>query len=314
MFYEIFSDGTLALLPENTSVPEGLPPEIAPKILLLAPFNRILVGHVTFSGYDRWLWGKLHSSEWREVQLYGESSLELPLPWKTIRLDTKTVSFLRKVLLSQIAPPGSRTVAMNMLRETQRHTPGFAILEALEDPESLWEYILGDPQLRAAYWGFRQASLWGGESMAERIRLWLKVARPLYDAFLDRPRMWGFLSSFLDSFSLDQIRNLGFRKDQLEALRNVHENPLAVASSTGCLVQYVFEPQNYPEIPVDSLPTSMLLYLPRKVWNQAREERRLSLREIFLSAWGFLDALEAEARFSSYMEEKTPIFCEPSFP
>jgi hypothetical protein len=286
---------------------------VVPKVLLFASFNRVLVGHVTFSGYDRWLWGKLHSSEWSEVQLYGESPLELSLPWKVIRLDAKAVSFLRKVLLGQILPPGNHTVALNMLRETQRHTPGFAIFEALEDNESLWEYVLGDPQLRAGYWGFRLASLWGGESMTERICLWLKVARPLYDAFLARPRIWGFLSSSLDPFSLDQIGNLGFRKDQLEALRNVHENPLAVASSVGCLIQYVFEPKNYPEIPADSLPTSMLLYLPRKIWNQAREERRLSLREIFLSAWGFLDALDAEARFASYMEE-IPVPCEPSFP
>ena len=313
MFYELFSDGTIARLPENTPIPEGLPREVVPKVLLFAPFNRILVGHATFSGYDRWLWGKLHSSEWKEVQLYGESPLNLPVPWQTVRLDTKAVSFLRKRLLGQIEPPGNHTAALNMLRETQRHTPGFAIFEALEDNESLWEYILGDPQLRAGYWGFRLASLWGGEKMAERIRLWLKVARPLYDAFLARPRMWGFLSYSLDSASLGQMGHLGFRKDQLEALRNVQENPFALASSSGYLVQYVFEPGNYPDTPVASLPTSMLLYLPRKIWDQAREERRLSLREVFLSAWGFLDALDAEARFASYME-KAPVPCESYSP
>lgn len=313
MFYELFSDGTIARLPENTPIPEGLPPEVMPKVLLLAPFNRILVGHATFSGYDRWLWGKLHSAEWKEVQLYGESPLGLPMPWQTVRLDTKAVSFLRKMLLGQIQPPGNHTVALNMLRETQRHTPGFAIFEALEDNESLWEYVLGDPQLRAAYWGFRLASLWGGEKMAERICLWLKVAQPLYDASLARPRMWGFLSSSLDSASLEQIGILGFRKDQLKTLRNVQENPLALASSSGYLMQYVFEPKNYPEIPMASLPTSMLLYLPRKIWIQAREERRLSLREVFLSAWGFLDALDAEARFASYMG-RVPVPCEAYFP
>ncbi len=313
MFYELFSDGTIARLPENTAIPEGLPSEVVPKVLLFAPFNRILVGHTSFSGYDRWLWGKLHSSEWKEIQLYEASPLVLSAPWQAVRLEQKVVSFLRNTLLGQVVPPGNHTAALNMLRETQRHTPGFVIFEALEDGESLWEYILGDPDLRAGYWGFRLASLWGGEPMAERIRLWLRTARTLYDAFLARPRMWGFLSQPFDPLSLNQIEALGFRRDQMEVLRNVEENPLALASSSGYLVQYVFEPQHYPEVPMESLPTSMLLYLSRKVWNQAREERRLSLREIVLSAWGFLDALDAEARFASYMGEMS-VPCEAHLP
>ncbi|HOO63941.1 MAG TPA: hypothetical protein PK364_08465, partial [Synergistaceae bacterium] len=290
----------------------GLPSGITPKVLLFAPFNRVLLGHVTLSGYDRWLWGKLHSSEWKEMQLYEESRLRLPMPWKAIHLEGKAVSSLRKGLLGQIAPPGNHQVALNMLRETQRHTPGFVIFEALDDQESLWEYIIRDPKLRAGYWGFRLASLWGGSSMIERVSLWLRIARPLYDASLSRPRMWGFLSSPFDPVSIRQIEELGFKKDQLEVLRNVEENPLALASSSGYLIQYVFEPQNYPEIPRDALPTSMLLYLPRKIWNQAREERQLSLKEIFLSSWGFLDALDAEARFASYLGE-TSVPCEASF-
>jgi len=312
MYYELFSDGSIAQLPGNTSVPEGLPSGVNPKVILFAPFNRVLVGYTTFSGYDCWIWGKLHSPSWQEVQLYNEISLELPVPWEIVRIKEKAVFLLRKALLGQSSPPGNHKVALNMLRETQKHTPGFVLFDTLDDQESLWEYITQNPQLRAGYWGFRMASLWGGEDMADRIRLWLRVAPSLYDAFLARPRMWGFLSYPFDAFSMHQIGELGFRKDQLEVLRNVEENPLALASSSGYLVQYVFEPQNYPEIPRDSLPTSMLLYLSRKVWTQGREENRLSLREVFFSSWGFLDALDAEARFASYQTE-TSVPCEASF-
>ncbi len=312
MYYELFSDGTIAQLPGNTSIPEGLPSGVKAKVILFAPFNRVLVGHVTFSGYDRWIWGKLHSSSWWEVQLYNETFLNLSMPWENVHINEKAVSLLRKALLGQIFPPGNHKVALHMLRETQKHTPGFVLFDTLDDHESLWEYITQHPQLRAGYWGFRMASLWGGEAMADRIRLWLRVAPSLYDAFLARPRMWGFLSYPLDALSVQQMGDLGFRKDQLEVLRNVEENPLALASSSGYLVQYVFEPQNYPETPRDSLPTSMLLYLSRKIWSQAREEHRLSLREVFFSSWGFLDALDAEARFTSYQGE-TSIPCEASF-
>ena len=219
MYYELFSDGTITRLPDNTSIPHGLPSGITPKVLLFAPFNRVLLGHVTLSGYDRWLWGKLHSSEWKEMQLYEESRLRLPMPWKAIHLEGKAVSSLRKGLLGQIAPPGNHQVALNMLRETQRHTPGFVIFEALDDQESLWEYIIRDPKLRAGYWGFRLASLWGGSSMIERVSLWLRIARPLYDASLSRPRMWGFLSSPFDPVSIRQIEELGFKKGSVAQCR-----------------------------------------------------------------------------------------------
>ena len=42
------------------------------------------------------------------------------------------------------------------------------------------------------------------------------------------------------------------------------------------------------------------MFLPAPLWNEMRERRKLSIREIVMASWGYLDGLEAERERDGY--------------
>lgn len=300
MLFELLSTGEMVALP-NEPMPGGLPEGVDPRVVLLAPYNRALVGTDVLGCYERWLWGKLGSSEWEEVALYDDLSkaVEVSLFGK-VTMKEHLVTRLRHELLATLSPPGEHDVTALILRETLKEEENSVLATLCQDEESLQELVQEDEMLRTAYWGFRVALLWGGQDMLKRVKTWLRLARTSFDSALHRPRLWVFLTGEPDEASLNDLLSIGFRVEPLKALDSEDANPAVLKGPGGYIIQLWYEGMSRKENDRPAVPVRVWLYLTSELWNDLRGKRGLSIREMVFAAWGYLEALDAAARMSRY--------------
>ena len=298
MLAELLRNGDMVLLPEKHR-PEGIPAPIVPYVVLLAPYNRALVGTDVLGCHERWLWGKLGGDLWQDVTLYDDKSKTLSLGiFGDIRVNSQAVTLLRRELLSHLLPPGDHEAALRLLREALRHDAVASIVEKSQDPTLWGELVEEDETLRMAYWGFRLALAWGTSETIVHLRTWLRLARHSFDGSLRKPRLWAFLGS-PDEASLKDLMALGFREEPLHTLSSNEISPAAVKGPGGYLTQFWYH-QGSPKDGVPPLGMRLWLYLTSALWDDLRGRKGLSVREMVFASWGFLDALDAAAHMGRY--------------
>jgi len=299
MLVELLRSGELISLPESHR-PEGIPEQVVPHVVLLAPYNRALVGTDVLGCHERWLWGKLGGTSWQDVTLYDGKGKTLSLGiLGEVHVPPHAATVLRRELLAQLTPPGEHERVLRLLREALRHDAVFAIAEKTQDP-ALWrELVEEDETLRLAYWGFRWALAWGAQEMVMHLRTWLRLARTAFDSSLRMPRLWTFLAGSPDEVSLGDLFALGFREEHLRTLNTDETSPAAVKGPGGYLTQfwYHLHVADHEESPMG---LRLWLYLTSALWEDLRGRRGLSVREMVFASWGFLDALDAASRTGRY--------------
>ncbi len=308
MLAELLSNGEIIVLPESHR-PGGIPEHVIPHVVLLAPYNRALVGTDVLGCHERWLWGKLGGSPWQEVTLYDGKGKKFSLGiFGDIYVNAHAVTMLRQELLWQLAPPGEHEAVLSLLRDALRNDAVFALVEKTHDPDLWRELVEEDESLRWAYWGFRLALAWGAPEMIMHLRTWLRLARNAFDNSLRMPRLWAFLTGSPDDASLNDLLALGFREEHLRTLYAKETTPAAVKGPGGYLTQFWYH-QNVSVGDEPPLTPRIWLYLTAALWEDLRGRRGLSVREMVFASWGFLDALDASSRMGRY--GKTSLFPVP---
>lgn len=298
MLLELLMNGDVAALPESHR-PQGLPEGVEPHVVLLAPYNRALVGTDVLGCHERWLWGKLGDRLWHDVTLYDGASKHLTLGlFGEVVVKPEAVTLLRRELLARLEPPGEHEVALHLLQEALRNDPAFVIAEKTQDAVLWRELVEEDGSLRLAYWGFRSALAWGEQDMIMRLRTWLRLARHSFDNSLRMPRLWVFLAGSPDGASVSDLLALGLREEHLRSLETNDANPAAVKGPGGYVTQFWHHQDSGGADP--RVPLRIWLYLTSALWDDLRGKRGLSVREMVFASWGFLDALDAASRMAKY--------------
>lgn len=290
---ELMSDGKIAKLPDVLGK-TGLPSHLSVKVALLLPFNRVLVGS-SIQGIDYWVWGKLGNDEWNEVSLYDDVSLVLrdgSIP--DITLNADVINKLRKTLFEQIPPPGNHLSTVLVLR-------GISLGPGIPGDNHEWNnerwfisQISENDILLKAYWGIRRALFEKNPEMLERIKAWYVYASDVFNEEYNYPRMWFSIIDLPGESDLEDIESFGFTRDNLKTMNAKFSNPIVLSNILGYLIlltDYAGENRNEVKI---------WMYINVSLWDELREKRKLSIREIVSTGWGFLDALDAESMMTRY--------------
>jgi hypothetical protein len=292
MLFELLSSGDIVPLP-GIHVPLGIPSVRADDIILLLPFKRALVGRVLFGSFEKWVWGKIGQSKWGEVTLYDGHEITLPLPGlEGIHLPGEVVSTLRSALTRGMEPPGDPVASLVVLEDALKTLPAWRDELGLTE-KKIQEAVSASPTLRTAYWGIRFALLWGGREMLHRIRTWLRLCPSAFEDKDDLPKQWISLAGSFDSNVFAELEAMGFPEPSIRRLDQEESNPALVRGSGGTLLQVWLESSD-PRSGLSELSIRSWIYVPSSAWEDLRARRSLSLREIGLACWGFLDAMEGE--------------------
>lgn len=300
--YELMSDGTLVSLPETAHV-EGLPLEMTPLVLVWLPFNRALAG-TAMVVYESWFYGKVGGRLWREVQLYPHTLLRVHEPGVgEIKIPSQTVDTLIGLLRAHIAPPGDHEMSLLLLNEYLKPFNAFKVKVAsgfpfCELPENL-------TFLRTAYWGIRSALQRGERGSLQRICQWLRLARDAFDSESKLPLMWGFLNGIPTQEVFERLCSVGFTIEQLRQLDIDDSNPAVLRCDGGYLLQYWDDFQPLSAL-APAFSVRFWYFVPAPLWKELKGRLGLSIKDIVLCCWGYLEALEAERSLSAYKGENNP--------
>jgi hypothetical protein len=299
LFFELLTNGDVVRLPGEVSV-MNLPERGRPHVVLLAQYNRVLVGTDQFESFERWLWGKPDGSEWEEISLYEGMSKKLHVPFLgDVHIKSSVVTLLRRELLNRLSPPGNHDAAAALVRDALQEDSTCVLAPLLKDEETFREMVEEDVILRAAYWGFRMGLLWGGPEMILRIKMWVRLARLSFDSALRFPRMWFFLTGQPDETSVTDLLGIGFSGEQLRSLDGEDGNPVLLKGPGGYLIQAWHNGLGRSG-KEEHVPLRVWLYLTVSMWDDLRGKKGLSLREMVFAAWGFLEATDAWERMRIY--------------
>lgn len=295
MIYELMSSGNIVRLPDTMTVP-GLPKTDAPRVVLLLPYNRILIGSSSILNDEKWVWGKLGDVEMTEVFLYQNKPLSLAVEsLHTIFLSAEIVSELRRSLLGQMEPPGEHVPAILILKGLLRNDMVDLLTEEiLQDEHFILELIERDQSVKQAYWGVRFALARNDYSSVARIKTWLKSAGGAFSDQSHQPQIWFSLTDLPGGKDMAELETLSFTLDDLQRMTSQRSRPVVLFSRTGYLI--------LSEQSLDKTETifRVWLYLPLPLWNELREKGKLSIREIISASWGYLEAREAMREMEYY--------------
>jgi len=298
MLFELLSSGDIVSLPARP-VPPGLPSEQPDDVVLLLPFRRALWGRCLFGSFEKWAWGKLGQDDWEEITLYDGQPVNFHLPGLDgIFLSGEAVSALRAALASRMEPPGDPVSAIVVLEDALKSIPSWRE-EFSVSARALSEALTASSTLRTAFWGIRFALLWGGREMLQRIRTWLRLCPTAFDDSPSQPRQWFSLGGTFDAVVFGELEALGFSAHSLRRLDLEESNPAVIRGPEGTLLQVWLESSD-ARSGLSELSIRSWIFIPVSAWEDLRSRRGLSLREIGMACWGFLDAVEGEKVLSSW--------------
>lgn len=294
MIYELMSKGTLAKLPDDMAV-HGMPPRPSQNVLLLLPFNRYLLGDVALKKYERWTIGRVGCGQEREVFLYDREQKVLCFrDGQKVTLSADVVSELRAALCSQMPPPGEHLASALILRGLLKDESLFADDRFLNDEELMALELERHLTERMAYWAIRFALFRNDYESVSRVKTWLKSAGDVFERGGGVPKVWFSLADMPGRRDMEEMEALAFSLDDLQRMNAQSSRPVVLYSKTGYLMLSEFGGTE------KELSFRIWMFLPAPLWNEMRERRKLSIREIVMASWGYLDGLEAEKERDKY--------------
>ena len=148
------------------------------------------------------------------------------------------------------------------------------------------------------YWSVRFALFRGEFETIARIKTWLRTASDLFDSQEPTfnghvPKVWFSLTPLPGSKELSELEALSFSLDDLQRMVSQSAFPVVLFSKAGYLVLSDFGVAGGAAFRV-------WVFLPASLWNELRERRKLSIRDLVISAWGYCDAVQAAAERARY--------------
>jgi hypothetical protein len=249
--------------------------------------------------YERWIWGK-PGSEPEEVFLNEDAPRTFTLDDSArISLSPGVVSQIRGALLSQMPPPGEHLPTVLLLRSALKERPPFGDDALLQNEAAFLRHIEKDENIHMTYWGIRFALFRGEFEAVSRIKIWLKTAPDAFDAQEpDRcPKVCFSLTPLPDGKELAALEALSFSVDDLQRMVSQSALPVVLFSKAGYLVLSDFSGSGGAIFRV-------WMFMPSPLWNELREHRKLSIRDLVLSAWGFCDSVQSAAEPARYARSR----------
>ena len=290
---ELMSDGKIVKLPEDMKL-QGLPSHVQVSVALLLPFNRVIVGS-SINGMDLWTWGKLGDMEWRELFLYdGTDQILKEDNIPDIILNADSVDRLKSFLFEQIPAPGNHVSTVLVLRgiNSGSEIPGDG--HQWTDEQWFLSRISGNNIVIKAYWGIRRALFERNPEMLERIKTWYSYASDVFQEPFNYPRMWFSLTDLPGKEDTEELEGVGFTRENLKNMNSKFSNPIVLSNALGYLILLT----EYTGIDRNEL--KIWMYINMNLWEELRRKRKLSIREVVSSGWGFLDAVDAETMMGRY--------------
>ncbi|MDR2137027.1 MAG: hypothetical protein LBO68_01945, partial [Synergistaceae bacterium] len=163
------------------------------------------------------------------------------------------------------------------------------------DEPAFLQYIEKDGVLNMTYWAVRFALFRGEFETIARIKTWLRTAADLYDPQSPNlPKIWFSLTPLPGSKELTEMESLSFSLDDLQRMVSQSTSPVILFNkSSGYLVLSDFGNTGGASFRV-------WVFLPIPLWNELRDRRKLLIRDLMVSAWGYCDAAQAVAERARY--------------
>ena len=308
MIFELMSNGSIASLPQ-AALPKGIPDILGPRVVLLLPYNRYLLGHSFMRNYERWIWGK-PGADPHEVFLYENGPQTLVDDVTRVNIPLNAVSEIRGLLLSQMLPPGEHLPTILMLRGSLKEHPAFKDDALAQNEPAFLQSIDKDSILTMTYWAVRFALFRGEFETIARVKTWLRMASELFESHESAlggatlngaapgehvPKVWFSLTSLPCGKELAELESLSFSIDDLQRMVSQSALPVVLFSKAGYLVLSDFGGAG-------GVVFRVWVFLPAFLWNELRERRKLSIRDLVISAWGYCDAAQALAERARYAQ------------
>jgi hypothetical protein len=292
LIFELMSSGRIAALPE-TALPDGIPELPEQRVVLLLPYNRCLLGCCVKKNYERWVWGR-PGGEFKEVFLYENQSLPLVIDETTkITLASGVVSQMRGAMFSQMNPPGEHMPTVLLLRGILKSHPVFQDEKIFQNEALVLSLIEKEENVTMTYWAVRFSLFRGDFDAIARVKTWLRTSSDMFDSQERAPKVWFSLTPLPGGKEIAEIESLSFAVDDLHRMISQNAFPVVLFSKTGYLVLSDFGS-------LGGATFRVWMFLPSPVWSEMRDRRKLTIRDILLSAWGYRDAVQAMAERGRY--------------
>jgi hypothetical protein len=150
-------------------------------------------------------------------------------------------------------------------------------------------------EAKAAYWAVRFALARGEHDTVSRIKLWYRIAPGI--AFSEpRVLVWFSLTQTPEADAVTQMISIGFSEENIHRIAEQTVSPVVLFGKKGYLLFASYG---------DGQKTPLFrqwAYYPTSVWNELRERKRKTLRELLAAAWGANEARGALKISSRYMK------------
>ena len=285
------SNGTLAELPPD-STPAGISPPGDASVMLLLPHNKYLLGRGS-----SWVYAGMNpGTSPQNVFLYDSQSITLinDNAEPTI-IPSGTVNTLRRELFSLSEPPGNHTSAVLMLRTFMRDYPIFTSEGAEYLDEKIFSMTLRDnATLKKAYWALRFAMNRGELETLTRLKAWIKADPEVFSRPGHDMRLWFSILEVPVGEAAAELESLSFSQLELKRMAAQNASPVIVYNqASGWLVLARFGRKK------DTM-FFLWAYYSHDLWNELRERRKLSVRDIILASWGEYETREAMTEREKY--------------
>ncbi|MCL1941719.1 MAG: hypothetical protein FWG09_07235 [Synergistaceae bacterium] len=281
MIFELMSRGNIVELPDDSNITDGCDPE---DVILLLPYNRYLQGKMQ-NGYESWKLCRIGNAEREEVFLYEGETRALNFDGHQVHISQDVADKLKSALLSSTSPPGE-------------HFQAAAILKVILEPDmvnnDLFAYdeayamarLDSKIEAKAAYWAVRFALSRGEHEAISRIKSWYRIAPGI--AFSEpKVMVWFSLTQMPDHEAVASMVSLGMSEENISRIASQTVSPVVLFSKKGYLLFASYG---------DGQRTPIFrewAYFPTSVWNELRERKRVTLRELLSAAWGANEARQA---------------------
>ncbi|MCL2767420.1 MAG: hypothetical protein FWE49_01620 [Synergistaceae bacterium] len=281
MIFELMSRGNIVELPKTPGIIDSYDPE---NVILLLPYNRYLHGRIQ-NGYESWKLCKIGNTEQEEIYLYDGEARHFDFDSRQVVISQEVVDKLKSTLLASSSPPGE-------------HIRTAAVLKGILEPDivdnELFIYdesfamarLDNKTEAKAAYWAVRLALSRGDHDSVSRIKLWYRIAPNI--AFSEPiVLVWFSLTQVPDSEAVASMTSLGISEENIHRMAAQAVSPVVLFSQKGYLIFASYG---------DGQRTPIFrewAYFPLSVWNDLRDRKRITLRELLTAAWGAEDARQA---------------------
>ena len=282
MIFEFMSHGSIVELPEDSIIIDGYRSE---DVILLLPYNRYLQGKM-LNGYENWKLCRIGHTEQEETYLYEREARLLSFDnGHEVIISREDVEKLKNALLSSNSPPGE-------------HFQAAAVLKGIIEPEIVnSELFVFDEELalmqlerkieaKAAYWAIRFALSRGEHDTVSRIKLWYRIA-PLIAFSEPKVLVWFSLTQMPDSEAITIMNSLGFSDENINKIADQTVSPVVLFGRNGSLLFISYGDGHRTPI------FREWAFYPKSVWNELREQKRKTLRDLLAIAWGANEARQA---------------------